>query len=269
VLDAIGRSGSSTVPGVSVIGATSAAVGSSRQITVTQSASMATLVGLPTPPPAAGTSVSLNIVTPDGSYNVAFTTGSTWSQTAGNLNAALRAAGVRAQASSLVNGGVEEGLTLTDSRYGSGHQFTVSGGAALGIDGTSTDGTDAAGTIDGVAFTATGRSITTNGIVLQIATTDVQLAALGGSASGTATLTDGLAGALSRIGALGSSTGPAQASKTSLGDQIADLQKRFDAFDERLDKREDTLRQRFTNMQMMLEKLGALNSSFNNLAASS
>ena len=204
VLAVIGRNGSSTANGVSVVGATSAATTSSRSITVTQSASQATLVGMVAPPPAPGTQISLNIVTPSGSYNVSFVAGATWAETAGNLNAALRAAGSRWWRSTQAGGSID----LRDERFGTGHGFSVTGGAAIGLDGSAADGVDAAGTVDGVAFTAAGKSLTTGGVVLSIGTTATQLASAGGTVTGTVSLTTGLAGALSTIGRTGSATGP-------------------------------------------------------------
>ena len=76
-------------------GLTNAAVPSNRSITVTQAAAQATLVGQIVPPPPAGTQVTLNIVTPTGSFNVSFVTGNSFAETGANLNAALRAAGVK------------------------------------------------------------------------------------------------------------------------------------------------------------------------------
>lgn len=264
VLDALGRSAHSTAAGVKVLGATSAAVSSNRTITVTQAASQAMMVGMVAPPPAAGTQVSMSIVTPTGSYNVTFVTGSTWSQTAGNLNAALRAAGVKMTSIARANS-----LDLVDDRFGSGHAFTVTGGDAVGLVGSANDGTDAAGTIDGQAFTAIGRSITSNGLVMSIGTTATQLAAAGGTVTGGVTLANGLAGALAAIGAQGQSSGPALASKSALQDQIDDLQKRISAYDNTLAQRERVIRAKFTAMDDMISKLQGLTGSLSSLAAPS
>ena len=90
VLAALGRTATSTASGVTVSGLTSAATASNRSITVTQAASQAILVGQVSPPPPPGTQVTMNIVTPSGSFNVSFTTGASFSETGANLNAALR-----------------------------------------------------------------------------------------------------------------------------------------------------------------------------------
>jgi flagellar hook-associated protein 2 len=264
VLAVIGRNGFSTANGVSVIGVTSAATTSSRAITVTQAASQALLVGMVTPPPAPGTQVSMNIVTPSGTVSVSFVAGATNAETAANLNAALRAAGVKMTAVAQPSGSID----LREDRFGSNHSFSVTGGVAIGLNGAATDGTDATGTIDGVAFTATGKSLTSGGVVISIATTDTQLAAAGGTVSGTVSLTTGLAGVLSTVGARGSDTGSVIQSKTTLQDQIDDLNQRITRYDGTLKQHEDTLRTKFTAMQTMIDKLNSMQTPLNNLAAS-
>ncbi len=261
----LGRSAVSTATGVSIVGATSTSTSSSRTIIVTQAASQAGMVGLPTPLPAPGTSVAMQIVTPSGSVNVSFTTAATWAQTAGNLNAALRAAGVKITVIPQTVGGVDQGLNLTDDKFGSSQSFTISGAAAVGIDGTSTKGLDAAGTVDGTAFVATGRSYTVGGMVLSITATAAQLTALGGSSTGAITLRQGLAGALSGIGAQGGSAGAALASKDTLATQISDLQKRVGRYDDILKQREAVMRRKYSNMQVTLDRLNSITSSLGSL----
>lgn len=264
VLAALGRTGTSSAAGVSVAGLTNAAVPSNRSITVTQAAAQATLVGQIVPPPPAGTQVTLNIVTPTGSYNVSFVAGASFAETGANLNAALRAAGVKMVA-------VSQGdhLELKDERFGTGNVFTVSGGTDIGLDGTATDGANAAGTIDGTAFTAVGKTITSNGYVLSIGTTDAQLAAAGGTVTGNVVGALGLSGALGVIGAQGTSTGSVLASKATLQDQIDDLQKRIDDFNDILSQRELVLRRRFAAMEELLSRLQGQTSSFASVANNS
>ncbi len=105
----------------------------------------------------------------------------------------------------------------------------------------------------------------TAGVVLSIGTTAAQLAAGGGSVTGTFGFTNGLAGALSSIGAKGSITGSAVAAKSTLQDQIDDLQKRIADYDTRLAQRELTLRTKFTAMQDLISKLQANTSSLSQL----
>ena len=264
VLTALGRSATSTAAGVTVSGLTSAATASNRSITVTQAASQAILVGQVTPPPPPGTQVTMNIVTPSGTFNVSFTTGSSFAETGANLNAALRAAGVKLTAT-----GAADHMELRDDQFGPGRGFTVTGGDAVGLTGAAVDGTNAAGTIDGTAFTANGRTLTSNGVVIAVGTSAGQLATAGGTVSGTLTIANGLAGALANIGAQGQSSGPALASKASLQDQIDDLQQRIDTFNDQLALREQTLRRRFTAMEDLLSKLQGMTSSLPSLSAQS
>lgn len=260
-LAALGRSGSASAGGVNVVGSTSAATPGTRQVVVTQAASRASLAGLPVPPPPAGTSVSMNVVTPQGTYLVSFQTGSSWAETAASLNVALRAAGVHVVASEQLGGGIG----LTADRFGSAGDFTVSDADDIGLGGSAT-GTDAAGTIDGVAFTATGRTVTSGGIVYEISATAADVSAAGGSLTTDVTFNDGLAGALSRIGNEGSSSGVAINAKNSLADRIADLNQRISRYDDVLALREQTLRQRFTTMETLLAKLQSSTAALGSLS---
>lgn len=264
VLAALGRTATSTAAGVTVSGLTSGAVASNRSITVTQAASQAILVGQVTPPPPPGTQVTMNIVTPSGNFNVSFTTGASFAETGANLNAALRAAGVKMTAS-----GAVDHLELRDDQFGPGRAFSVTGGDLVGLLGTSADGTNAAGTIDGTPFTANGRTLTSNGVVISVGTSAAQLATAGGTVSGTLTTANGLAGVLANIGAQGQSSGPALASKASLQDQIDDLQQRIDHYSDRLALRELTLRRRFTAMEDLLSKLQGMTTSLPSLSSQS
>ncbi|MCU1393270.1 MAG: Flagellar hook-associated protein 2 [Ilumatobacteraceae bacterium] len=268
-LSALGRSVASTATGVSVIGTLSTATAGTHTISVTQAASQSSMVGLPVTLPPAGTSIAMQIITTNGTANINFNVGSTWSQTAGNLNAALRIAGARVSAVPQTVGGVDQGLTLTSDRYGSGQTFTVSGATALGIDGSSTGGTDAAGTIDGTAFTASGQTATSNGLVLSVTTTADQLAALGGTSNGTFSMNQGLAGLLSIVGARGGTDGPVLASKATAAQQATDLQARVDEWTTTLAQTEDTLRAKFTAMQVALDQLNAMQSQLSQLSTSS
>jgi flagellar hook-associated protein 2 len=256
VLAALGRTATSTAAGVTVSGLTSAATASNRSITVTQAASQAILVGQVSPPPPPGTQVTMNIVTPSGTFNVSFVTGSSFAETGANLNAALRASGVKMTAT-----GAVDHLELRDDQFGPGRGFSVTGADAVGLIGAGVDGSDAAGTIEGTPFTANGRVLTSNGVIISVGTSAAQLATAGGSVSGTLTTANGLAGALANIGAQGQSSGPALASKASLQDQIDDLQQRIDHYSERLVLREQTLRRRFTAMEDLLSKLQGMTSS--------
>jgi flagellar hook-associated protein 2 len=262
VLGALGRGATSASAGVSVVGSTSSATPGSRQVVVTQAATQATLAALPVPPPAAGTNISMNIVTPQGTFLVAFEAGASWAESAGSLNAALRAAGVHLVASASQSGGID----LAADRYGSAGSFSVTGGDDVGLVGSAT-GVDAQGTIGGTAFTATGRTVTSGGIVYSIDATATDLATAGGSITTSVTFTDGLAGALSRIGNEGSSDGAALTAKTALADRIANINDRIARYDDQLALREATLRRKFTAMETMLAQLQSVGASLGYVAS--
>jgi flagellar hook-associated protein 2 len=95
-------------------------------------------------------------------------------------------------------------LVLTQTGYGSGNTFTVSGGAVAGIADGTYRGKDVAGTINGVAGTGNGQSLTASssdassvGITTRVTLTPEDLAAEG-SSQGTITLVSGAADALYR-----------------------------------------------------------------------
>ena len=266
VLAALGQDASSTATGVSVIGITSGAVAGTKAISVTQAATQATLTGTAATLPPSGTAITMSIVNGSTTTNVSFATGATWTQTASNMSAAMHAAGAKVTATVQTVGGVEQGLNLTADRYGSLESFTVSGAASLGVDGAAAAGSDAAGTIGGVAFTARGQNLSTNGLVLSITLTPGQLTALGGTSAGNVTMTSGLAGALSAIGAAGGVDGSVQATKDGLTAQITDLQQRITDYDTTLAEREATLRAKFTAMQTMIANLNSMASSLGSLS---
>jgi flagellar hook-associated protein 2 len=262
VLDALGRSASSTAPGVSVSSATPSAQPGTRSISVTQAATQASLVSVPSPPPPPGSLVNMTIMTPAGTYSVSFNAGDTYSQTASNMTAAMRSLGLRMSASPTSSGGVEDGISMSEDRYGSAHTFSVGGGSALGLDGPATAGLDAQGTINGTAFTAAGRAVASNGLALSIGSTASQITAGGGAATGTVGFSDGLAGALSRIGGNGAANGPAASAKAAVGDRIRDLEGRISRYDTILASREQAFVRKFANMDSLLSRLNTMDGSF-------
>jgi flagellar capping protein FliD len=268
VFNALGRGGSSNVDGVKVTNVTAAAVDGPRTVTITAAATQANMVGVPSPPPPAGATVALTVVTPTGSYSVSFTAGSSYAETAAHLTAALRGLGVKASASTTQTAGLDDGFKIVADKYGAGHSFSVSGpgAATLGLTNPATDGTDAQATIttNGVShsYTASGQSLVKEGMALTFDLTPDQLATAGGSVTSTVKVTGGLAGGLSAIGAQGSTSGMVASAKDSLTTRISDLQTRISKWDDMLAKRQSTLEARFNNMQLVLTKLqSALSSS--------
>jgi flagellar hook-associated protein 2 len=261
VLAALGKSATSDVSGVEVTGATAASPSGTLSVQVTQAASSASLVGVPVPPPPAGSTVNMTVLTPEGSFAVSFTTGNSWAETAFNLNAALISAGVQIQAETTQSGGVDDGLRLTEARFGSGRAFSVSGGASVGLDGTADDGDNAVVNVNGSTYTGTGRGVVANGLALNVSVTSTQLANAGGTLSGNLTVTNGLAGALGAIGAAGDRTSVVGEATDTLDRRIEDLEKRITRFDDVLAQRQLVLERRFAAMDTMIQRLSAIGGS--------
>lgn len=257
VFSVLGRGGSTDLTGVSITNVASTATEGPRTISVTRAAAQATMVGVPVPAPPDNSVVSLTVLTPSGSYSFSFTAGATYAETAANLTAAMRAAGLKMTAGVTESVGVPDGISITEDRYGSGRGFTVTNNGTAETE-TSTDGVDAEVAIGGTTYTATGRSLVRDGLALSIDYTADQLTSLGGSTSGTLNVTGGFAGGLAAIGAESSSTGTISRAKTSLADRISDLQTRITKWDDVLAKRQDTLEKRFNAMDQMLSKLNSL-----------
>lgn len=268
VFSVLGRGGSSTLSGVSVSNVASTATEGPRTVTVTRAAAQASMVGVPVPAPPDNSTVSLTVMTPTGSYSFSFTAGSSYAETAANLTAAMRAAGLKMTAGVTQSVGVDDGISITNDAYGSGKEFTVTNnGTAASV--TSDDGVDAQATIDGTTYTAVGRNLLRDGVAMSLDYTEAQLASLGGSASGTVRVTSGFAGGLSTIGGESSSTGITSRAKTSLTDRISDLETRISKWDDVLSMRQSNLEKRFNAMDQMLTKLNAISAQLGFSSSSS
>jgi flagellar hook-associated protein 2 len=254
VLAALGRSGGSSSPALRVVSATSGAATGTRIVDVTATASRAAIAGLPFPPPPPGTIVSIDVTTSSGSLNAAFVTGSSVVETVSNLNAALRVAGSKQIATT-------DGSTidLSAQSYGTNHTFSITGGAVLGLSGSSTAGADASAVVNATAHAGIGRNVNANGLVIEVS---------GPVTGATVTLADGLAGALSRLAtATSGSTDVVTAARAGLDSRIADLNRRIDRYDDTLARREELLIRRFTAMDQLVSQLSSQTTALSNLAA--
>lgn len=247
VAASIGRGGSSTIPGLTVSSVLSTASPGPHAISVTQIASASALVGVPIPPPPAGSTINMTVTTPTGTLTVTFNAGASYAATAANLTLALNRSGLSLEAAS--DG---SSFSLVEKRSGSANTFSVNDGGAMGLTGTATPGTDAVATIDGQTVTGQGASISRNGVVLTVGLTAQQLA--GGPVSGTYQTTDGLAGALTRLGGT-STTSTVSTATSSLASQLKDLQKRIDRYDDTLATKESLLKAKFTAMDTALTRM--------------
>jgi len=259
VAASLGRGGSSTVPGVSVTSVLSTSTPGPHAISITQIASASALVGVPVPPPPAGSTINMTVTTPNGTATVTFNAGASYAATAANLTLALNRSGLSMEAGA--DGGV---FSLTEKRPGSRNTFSVSGGSDLGLSGNATAGTDALATIDGTAVTGQGASIVYNGAALSVGVTAAQMA--NGPLTGTFQVTDGLAGALSRVGGT-ITNGVVITAKSGLDSQVKDLQTRIDRYDDTLKQKEDLLKKRFATMDTVLTRLQGQMSTLTNFIA--
>jgi flagellar hook-associated protein 2 len=173
------------------------------------------------------------------------------------MQAALAGAGI----TSLEVGGAGDEITLTETRVGSAHTFSIvtnatSEDALPGFD-VVTAGTDATGTIDGFAATGSGNVLTatqgaTAGMTFTAPATgdftathtQAQSKGLGLSIHSALQRAEGINGLVSRA-------------RRGITNQIQIYQTRIDGFDQRLATREATLRRQFTAMETML---GTMNS---------
>jgi flagellar hook-associated protein 2 len=120
--------------------------------------------------PDGGDSLSVSVGGSTATY--AATAGQSMTDVAAGLNAALVSAGVNVTASVVSDGSGNSQLVLTGQQYGSTASFSVtSSTGALGLASGAYNGTDVAGTIDGVAGTGAGQ-------FLQAAASDTALGGL-------------------------------------------------------------------------------------------
>lgn len=157
-------------------------------------------------------------------------------------------------------------LVITHDAYGSGYGFTISGGASFGIADKEYRGVDVAGSINGVAASGRGQSLTasssdeyTRGMVLQVSLTAAELAAQG-SSQGSVTLVSGIADKLySEVSSITDSFGGfIQARIDSYDRTIESLDSRIDDMNKRLEVRRAQYVRKFTALERSLAQLDSL-----------
>lgn len=248
----LGRGGSSAVSNVSLSSVQAAATPGPHAISITQIASASALVGVPVPPPPAGSTINMTVTTPNGTTTVTFAAGNSYAQTSANLTQAMIRSGLSLEAVT-----DDASFSLVEKRPGSRFTFSVGSTPELGFTGatnTAVAGNDARATIDGTVVTGTGKGIVHNGMALNIGVTAQQLADANGEVTGTFQVTDGLAGALARIGGK-STTATAVTARNGIDSQIKDLQNRIERYDDTLARKETALRAKFTAMDTVLTRL--------------
>lgn len=224
-------------------------------VVVTQAATQASTIGSLYSAP--GTDTTMTITNGETSLDVTIASGSTIETAISTINAALDNAGLASLRASDEGGAIK----LGQLRYGSAGSFDVSGSAGLGLDGSHT-GVDAAGTIDGVAATGNGRTLTSTaggseGLGVTVAVTDAELSGAGGSIDlGSISYSRGLMGELSElIAGYEGVDGELAVAQDRWRDRVDDIDDQIARYEDRLSLREQTLRRQFTAMETTLSNL--------------
>jgi flagellar hook-associated protein 2 len=131
----------------------------------------------------------------------------------------------------------------------------------MGLAGTFT-GTDAAGTIGGVAATGTGQSLTATtgpakGLQFRVTPTQAAIVAVGGWLPlGSPPYEEGIAGRLSRyLSTVEGKTGTITSATDRWASQIKLIDQQIADYNVRLDQREANLRRQLTSMETTMGKL--------------
>ena len=157
-------------------------------------------------------------------------------------------------------------IRLVDAAYGTASTFTVtSTGGGFGLSGTHT-GQDVAGTIDGVAGTGKGQTLTidtddatVDGLVVRVRATQAEVDAAAGSlALGTITVAQGLAGRMSaQISQFEGTAGHIQRTRDGIENDRTLLDERIDRLEVRLKTKEASLVRIFSTMESAMGRLTA------------
>ena len=164
-------------------------------------------------------------------------------------------------------------LVLTHDSYGSANSFTISATGNLGLDNTIFTGLDVAGTINGESATGRGQSLTGNSGETNIAGLVIKYSGTETGDAGTVRLTVGVAELFDR--ALFNITDPYEGyvafKKDSLQTSIKDFETRIEMMEAFLNRKMETMLNRFVMMETALNKIqaqsdwltGQLNASYN------
>jgi flagellar hook-associated protein 2 len=148
-------------------------------------------------------------------------------------------------------------LVLTHDNYGSANSFTISATGNLGLANGTFTGIDVAGTINGEAATGTGRTLTGDAGETNIVGLSVKYTGTEEGDAGTVRLTVGVAELFDRT--LFNITDPYDGyvafKKDSLHTSIEGLDTRIETMEAHLDRKTETMINRFVMMEMALNKI--------------
>lgn len=262
VIGLLVQSGSSTDLRATFNSATSATAEGAYAVNITQAATKAEVTGSTYVAP--GADETFNVTVGTKVANVTITGGSTASDAAAAISAALSSAGITGYSVSVTDPGTGDALKIQSSGYGAGHSVTVAANS-FGLAGTFT-GTDVAGTIGGQSATGLGQILTGSagdptGLGVLVSATAADVSGAGGSLSlGTLTYQAGVFGAVDTVveGAEGSG-GALSRARDRWQAQIDLIDDRIFKLVDRLDFKEAALIKQYTALEVAMSSLSGLN----------
>lgn len=267
----VSRSVSATDSRVKLTSAQSSTVNGAYAVNITQAASRATAVGNS----FASLASTETLTVTSGALSASFTAvaGSTSQAVADGLNAAFKSAGLNLVADLTSTGA----LRVASVSYGAAQSLSItsSGGTGTGLGGLTASGTNVAGTIDGVAATGNGQTLTSNsgnskGLSLSITATAADVAGAGGNLSlGTATYNGGVASMLRQ--AIDNATG-GSGSITTLQKSRAAMLRRMDDDIDRITRQlavtEARLNKTYSALEAAMKKMNGSVPNWSSLSSS-
>ena len=257
-----GRSGTASDPAALFLSATNATTPGTYDVQVTQAATVASATVEAYEPPGGGQERTIRLTRANGSFTeiTLNETHASAADAAERIRQRLADEGVTAFDVSSSGGE----LRIATVAYGSAARFSVSevgGGDAFGLAGTDYTGTDVAGTINGLAATGAGRTLTGatgDATGLSVRVTGMPRAGEPDEGQFTLDWTRGFVGELSRtLSQAEGINGIVSRARQAVDRQVEIYQTRIDGFEQRLVSREATIRRQFVGMETMLGQLNA------------
>lgn len=255
VTNLLSRTGSVTDNRIEYVHSSDDTADGTYSVEITQAAAAATVTGAVYAAP--GADITFQLTSGSKTADVTVTAGSNLNDAIATINSALTAAGINTVSADADGGAIR----LTESRFGSGPQFSVSASVSLGLDG-SFQGLDVEGTIGGEAATGNGRLLTAdsgdpNRLSVNVLATPAEVAGAGGTlVVGDVAVRGGLIGAVSRVvSAAEGADGSIKRARDHWASQIELVDQRIERFEDRLVSVEDRLIRQFTAMEQALAQL--------------
>lgn len=251
----VSRSASTTDGRVQYVRSTDETQPGTYDIVITRAAQAAAVTGALYSAPVAA--LTFDVASGAKTGEVTVSAGAELGEAITQVNNQLRALGIVTITAS-DDGGA---MRLEESRPGSAVSMTVSNSGLLGLDGAFS-GEDVEGTVDGVAATGSGQSLSVStgpgtGLTLRVLATQVEVDGAGGAlALGQVLASNGIAGnvsaALRPAEGVGGSVARAREHWESQLSIVAD---QIDRFDARLDRVQEDLIMRFATLETTMSRL--------------